>query len=70
MDATIDKNIDRMLADALGAGRAELSEIESKQILDALRIPVAIAHRAGGVRFISKVASRSINFCLQAGSRR
>ncbi|MGZ6226673.1 MAG: acetate--CoA ligase family protein [Candidatus Binataceae bacterium] len=58
MDATIDKNIDRMLADALGAGRAELSEIESKQILDALRIPVAIAHRAQRAEEAAELAAR------------
>jgi len=35
--------IDRMLAEAVGAGRTELSEIESKQILEAIGIPVAAA---------------------------
>ena len=49
MDATLDKNIDLVLADALGAGRTALSEIESKQVLDALGMPIAhrpISHRA------------------------
>jgi acyl-CoA synthetase (NDP forming) len=35
-----------MLAEAIGAGRSELSEIESKRILDALGISVAVAHLA------------------------
>ena len=58
MDATIDKNIDRMLADALGAGRTALSEIESKQIRDALGIPVAIAHRAQSAEEAAELAAR------------
>src|SRR5579872_86510 len=58
VDATIDKNIDRMLADALGAGRSELSEIESKQILDALGIPVASAHRAQSAEEAAELAAR------------
>jgi acyl-CoA synthetase (NDP forming) len=39
-------NIDRVLAEALRADRTELSEIESKQILEAIGIPVATAYRA------------------------
>ncbi len=35
-----------MLAQAVGAGRTELSEIESKQILEAIGIPVATAYPA------------------------
>ena len=49
MDASTSTG-DRLLAQAISAGRSELSEIESKQILDALGIPVTIAHlaRSGG----------------------
>ncbi|HEY2524981.1 MAG TPA: acetate--CoA ligase family protein [Candidatus Binataceae bacterium] len=47
-----------MLAEAVGAGRGELSEIESKQILDALGIPVAVAHLARNADEAADLAAR------------
>jgi acetate---CoA ligase (ADP-forming) len=50
--------VDRILAEAIGAGRSELSEIESKQILDAIRIPVASAHLARSAEEAAELAAR------------
>ncbi len=47
-----------MLANAIGAGRTELSEIESKQILDAIGIPVATAHLAQSAEEAAELAAR------------
>ena len=47
-----------MLAEAIGAGRSELSEIESKRILDALGIPVAVAHLARNADEAEDLAAR------------
>ena len=47
-----------MLAEAIGAGRIELSEIESKQILDAIGIPVATAHLARSAEEAVELAAR------------
>jgi acyl-CoA synthetase (NDP forming) len=47
-----------MLAEAIGAGRTELSEIESKRILDALGIPVAAAHLARNADEAAELAAR------------
>jgi acyl-CoA synthetase (NDP forming) len=47
-----------MLAEAVGAGRTELSEIESKQILVALGIPVAAAHLARNADEAAGLAAR------------
>ena len=49
---------DRMIAEAIGAGRRELSEIESKQILEAIGIPVAIAHLARSAEEAAELAAR------------
>jgi acyl-CoA synthetase (NDP forming) len=54
----VDANIDRMLAEALGAGRTELSEIESKQILEAIGIPVASAYLARSAAEAAELAAR------------
>ncbi len=59
MDASTDDRIlARILADALGAGRSELSEIESKQILDAIGIPVATAYLAQSAEEAAELAAR------------
>ena len=59
MDASTDDRIlARILADAFGAGRSELSEIESKQILDAIGIPVATAHLAQSAEEAAELAAR------------
>jgi acyl-CoA synthetase (NDP forming) len=50
--------VDRILAEAVGAGRSELSEIESKQILDAIGIPVATAHLAQSAEEAAELAAR------------
>jgi acyl-CoA synthetase (NDP forming) len=50
--------IDRMLAQAIGAGRTELSEIESKQILEAIGIPVATAYPARNAEEAVELAAR------------
>src|SRR5271169_4630407 len=50
--------IDRMLAQAVGAGRTELSEIESKQILEAIGIPVATAYPARNAEEAVELAAR------------
>ncbi len=50
--------VDHILAQATGAGRGELSEIESKQILDAIGIPVAIAHLAQSAEEAAELAAR------------
>ena len=47
-----------MLAEVLGAGRGELPEIESKRILDALGIPVALAHLARNADEAAELATR------------
>jgi acetate---CoA ligase (ADP-forming) subunit alpha len=47
-----------MLAEAIGAGRSELSEIESKQILEAIGIPVASAHLARSAQEAAELAAR------------
>ena len=47
-----------MIAEAVGAGRSELSEIESKQILDAIGIPVATAHLAQSAEEAAELAAR------------
>ncbi|HXN43172.1 MAG TPA: acetate--CoA ligase family protein, partial [Xanthobacteraceae bacterium] len=47
-----------MIAEAVDAGRGELSEIESKQILEAIGIPVAIAHLARNAEEASELAAR------------
>ena len=47
-----------MLAEAIGASRSELSEIESKRILDALGIPVAVAHLARNADEAEDLAAR------------
>ena len=49
---------DRIIAEALGAGRTELSEIESKQILEAIGIPVATAHLARSAEQAADLAAR------------
>ncbi|HVA83849.1 MAG TPA: acetate--CoA ligase family protein [Candidatus Binataceae bacterium] len=48
-----------MLAKAIGAGRTELSEIESKQILEAIGIPVATAYRAESAEEAVELAARA-----------
>ncbi len=65
MDAstsTVDRILARILAripaEAIGAGRSELSEIESKQILDAIGIPVATAHLAQSAEEAAELAAR------------
>ena len=59
MDAsTNDRIVARILAEAIGAGRTELSEIESKQILDAIGIPVATAHLARSAEEAAELAAR------------
>ncbi len=55
MDAT---TIERMIAEAVGAGRGELSEIESKQILEAIGIPVATAYLARSAEEAAELAAR------------
>ena len=57
MDAAT-STVDRILAEAIGAGRSELSEIESKQILDAIGIPVATAHLARSAEEATELAAR------------
>ncbi len=57
MDAAT-STVDRILAEAIGAGRNELSEIESKQILDAIGIPVASAHLARSAEEATELAAR------------
>ena len=57
MDAAT-STVDRILAEAVGAGRNELSEIESKQILDAIGIPVATAHLARSAEEATELAVR------------
>ncbi len=57
MDAAT-STVDRILAEAIGAGRNELSEIESKQILDAIGIPVATAHLARSAEEATELAAR------------
>jgi acyl-CoA synthetase (NDP forming) len=52
-------NADRILAEASAAGRAELSEIESKQILDAVGIPVAAALLARSADEAAELAQRA-----------
>ena len=47
-----------MLAKAIGAGRTELSEIESKQILEAIGIPVATAYLAESAEEAVELAAR------------
>jgi acyl-CoA synthetase (NDP forming) len=47
-----------MIAEAIGAGRTELSEIESKQILDAIGIPVVSAHLARSAEEAVELAAR------------
>jgi acyl-CoA synthetase (NDP forming) len=54
----VDATIDTMLAEAIGAGRIELSEIESKQILEAIGIPVATAHLARSAEEAVELAAR------------
>jgi acyl-CoA synthetase (NDP forming) len=51
-------NGDRLLAQAIGAGRSELSEIESKQILEAIGIPVATARLARSAEEAAELATR------------
>ncbi len=65
MDAstsTVDRILARILAripaEAIGAGRSELSEIESKQILDAIGVPVATAHLAQSAEEAAELAAR------------
>lgn len=65
MDAstsTVDRILARILArisaEAIGAGRSELSEIEAKQILDAIGIPVATAHLAQSAEEAAELAAR------------
>jgi acyl-CoA synthetase (NDP forming) len=47
-----------MIAEAVGAGRTELSEIESKQILETLGIPVATARLAQSAEEAVELAAR------------
>ncbi|MGH7914989.1 MAG: acetate--CoA ligase family protein, partial [Candidatus Binataceae bacterium] len=47
-----------MIAEAAGADRTELSEIESKQILEAIGIPVATAHLARSAEEAVELAAR------------
>jgi acetate---CoA ligase (ADP-forming) subunit alpha len=54
----VDANIDRMLAEAIDAGRIELSEIESKQILAGIGLPVASAHHARSAQEAAELAAR------------
>jgi acyl-CoA synthetase (NDP forming) len=60
--STVDRILARILAripaEAIGAGRSELSEIESKQILDAIGIPVATAHLAQSAEEAAELAAR------------
>jgi acyl-CoA synthetase (NDP forming) len=56
--STDDQRVARILAEAIGSGRTELSEIESKQILDAIGIPVATAHLARSAEEAAEVAAR------------
>jgi acyl-CoA synthetase (NDP forming) len=51
-------NGDRLLAEAIGAGRSELSEIESKQILEAIGIAVATASLARSAEEAAELAAR------------
>jgi acyl-CoA synthetase (NDP forming) len=50
---------ERMIAEAVNGGRGELSEIESKQILEAIGIPVAIAHPARSAEEAAELAARA-----------
>jgi acyl-CoA synthetase (NDP forming) len=54
----VTSTVDRILAQATGAGRNELSEVESKQILDAIGIPVATAHLARSADEAAEFAAR------------
>jgi acyl-CoA synthetase (NDP forming) len=60
--STVDRILARILAripaEAIGAGRSELSEIEAKQILDAIGIPVATAHLAQSAEEAAELAAR------------
>jgi len=60
--STVDRILARILAripaEAIGAGRSELSEIESKQILDAIGIPVTTAHLAQSAEEAAELAAR------------
>ncbi len=59
MDAsTSRRNVGQMIAEAVGAGRTELSEIESKQIIEAIGIPVAVAHLAHSAAEAAELAAR------------
>src|SRR6185437_7441681 len=49
---------DRILAQASAAGRTELSEIESKEILGAIGIPVAAASLARTAQEAAEIAER------------
>jgi acyl-CoA synthetase (NDP forming) len=56
--STNDRMVARIFAEAIGARRNELSEIESKQILDAIGIPVASAHLAHSAEEAAELAAR------------
>lgn len=47
-----------MIVEAIGAGRRELSEIESKRILEAIGIPVAAAYFARSAEEAAELAAR------------
>jgi len=53
-----DNNAAKMLASALAAGRSALSEVESKQILAAAGIPVAMAEAASSADAAAEAAGR------------
>jgi acyl-CoA synthetase (NDP forming) len=55
VDAT---NVDRLIAEAIAGNRRELSEVESKRILEALGIPVATAYFASSADEAADIAAR------------
>jgi acyl-CoA synthetase (NDP forming) len=55
VDAT---KVDRLIAEMAAAGRGALSEVESKEILEALGVPVATSFVAGSAEKAAELAAR------------